>query len=95
MGRLERHRELISFCLCGKIEQGKARMALPRPTEKKSRFALFVDGKMGKETQVVLTTLSRLMAAKMDGLISHIKRWVNSQIKITVVRSYHRVLRGA
>ena len=70
-------------------------MALPRPTEKKSRFALFVDGKMGKETQVVLTTLSRLMAAKMDGLISHVKRWVNGQIKITVVGLYSQMLRKA
>ena len=50
---------------------------------------------MGKEDQVVLATLSRFMAAKMDEPILHVKGWVNGRIAITVTRSYSRVLRGA
>ena len=46
----------------------------------------------GKEAQVVLSTLSRLMSAKMDETISHVKGWVNGQVEITVTRLYSRVL---
>ena len=35
-------------------------------------FFLSVDGMMGKEALVVLATLSRLMAAKMDKPILHV-----------------------
>ena len=60
-----------------------------------SPFFLSVDGMMGKEAQVVLTTLSRLMAAKMDEPISHVKIWVNVRITIAVASSYSWVLHGA
>ena len=46
---------------------------------------------MGKEALVVLTTLSRLMAAKMDEPIVHVTIWVNVRIAIAVARSYSRV----
>ena len=39
---------------------------------------------MGKESEVVLVTLSQLMATKIDEPIFHIKGWVNSQIAIIV-----------
>ena len=60
-----------------------------------SPFFLSVDGMMGKEALVILATLSRLMAAKLDEPILHVTGWVNNQIAITVARSYSRVLRGA
>ena len=44
-------------------------------------------GVLGKEAQVVLATLSRLVAAKMEEPISHVKGWVNSQISTSVSRS--------
>ena len=50
---------------------------------------------MGKEALVVLTTLSRVMAAKMDKPISHVTGWVNGRVIIAVERSYSRVLRGS
>ena len=49
-------------------------------------FVLSVDGMMEKEAQVVLATLSGLMAAKMDESISYVKDQVNSQIEITFTR---------
>ena len=49
---------------------------------------------MGKEALVVLVTLSRVMAAKMDEPILHVTGWVNGQITIAVARSYYRVLHG-
>ena len=49
-----------------------------------SPFFLSVDGMMGNEAQFVLTTLSRLTAAKMDEPILHVKVWVNRQIEISV-----------
>ena len=42
---------------------------------------------MGKEALVVLTTLSRLMAAKMDKPILYVTGWVNRQTEIAVARS--------
>ena len=47
---------------------------------------------MGKEDQVLLATLSRLVAAKMEEPILHVKDWVNGRITLSVVRSYSRVL---
>ena len=49
-------------------------------------FVLSVDGMMEKEAQVVLATLSGLMAAKMDESISYVKDQVNSQIEIAFTR---------
>ena len=60
-----------------------------------SLFVLSVYGVMGKDTQVVLATLSQIMATKMDETILHVKSWVNGQIAIAVARSYSQVLRGA
>ena len=53
-----------------------------------SSFVIYVDGMMGREALVVLMTLSRLMAAKMEIPISHVWGWVNSQIEIAVIRLY-------
>ena len=50
-------------------------------------FVLSVDGILNKEDQVVLDTLSRLTATKTEEPISHVKGWVNGQIKITDARS--------
>ena len=50
---------------------------------------------MGKEAQVILATLSRLMAVKMEEPISYLKGWVNDQITIAVARSYSQMLREA
>ena len=50
---------------------------------------------IGKYSQVVLTTLSWLMAAKMEWPILHIKGWFNGQIEITFSRSYSWMLRRA
>ena len=43
---------------------------------KKYLFVLSVYGTVGKEAQVILTTLSQLMAAKIDELILHDKGWI-------------------
>ena len=47
------------------------------------------------DTQVVLATLSRLMAVKTEDPIFHVKGWVNGQVAITVVRLYSRMDCGA
>ena len=49
---------------------------------------------MGKEVQVLITDLSRLMAAKIDKPIFLVKGWVNSWISLSVAMSYYQVLRG-
>ena len=54
-----------------------------------------VDGIIGKEAQVVIATLSQLMAAKMDEPTLHVKGWVNCRIEIIVTRSCSQVLRRA
>ena len=53
---------------------------------------LSVDYMMGKEALVVLATLSRLVAAKMDEPVLHVTGWVNKQILISFARSYSMVL---
>ena len=58
-----------------------------------SPFVLLVDGMIGNELQVILANLSRIVAAKMDEPILHVKFWVNCQISIAVARLYSRVLR--
>ena len=65
-----------------------------RPADNFSLFVLLVDGMMGKEAQFVLTTLSRIMAAKMNEPILHVKSWVNSRIETMFIRSYPQVLYG-
>ena len=49
---------------------------------------------MGNRALVVLTILSRVMAAKMDKPILHVTGWVNFRIKIAVARSHSRVMHG-
>ena len=46
------------------------------------------------EAQVLLVTLSRLVATKMEEPILHVKSWVTVQIIIVVVKSYSWILRG-
>ena len=60
-----------------------------------SQFVLSVDDMMGKEAQVVLATLSQLLAAKMEELILHIKGWFKGWIVFTVARSYSKVIHRA
>ena len=57
-------------------------------------FLLSVDGEIGKEAQVVLATLSRLMATKIDKPIPHVKGWFNVMISITAMRFYFQNLHG-
>ena len=85
-------REWISCCIGGKNQEGQTQEGLLRPKECFSPFVLSVDGIMGKEALVVLTTSSRPMAAKMDEPIFHITGWVNRRIAFEVVRSYSRLL---
>ena len=57
-----------------------------------SLFVLSIDGMIGKEALVLLTSLSQLMAEKMDKSISHASGWINGRIKIAATRSYsHRI----
>ena len=60
-----------------------------------SMFVLSVDGIIGKESLVVLATLIRIIAAKMDKPILHVTVWVNGHTAIAVTRLYSRVLRLA
>ena len=60
-----------------------------------SPFIISVDGIMVNEALVILTTFSRLMAAKLDESIVHITGWVNGQIAILVARSCSRVFHRA
>ena len=46
---------------------------------------------VGKETQVILSTLNQLMAAKIVELILHVKGWVNSHITIVVMKLYYQM----
>ena len=43
-----------------------------------------MDGMMGKQALVILATLSRLVAEKMDKPFLHITGWVNGRIVIAV-----------
>ena len=49
---------------------------------------------LGRETLVVLTTLSQLIAAKMDDPILHMQGWVNGGITIEVARVYSQIIHG-
>ena len=40
------------------------------------------------DAQVILATLIRLMATKMEEPILHVEGWVNGQVEIEVVRLY-------
>ena len=59
-----------------------------------SPFVLSVDEMLGKEALVVLASLSRIMAAKMDEPILHVRGWINGRIAIAVVRSYSCMIYG-
>ena len=50
---------------------------------------------LGKEVQVLLATLSQLVAAKTEEPILHVKGWFNSRIAIAVAKSYSWMIRGA
>ena len=65
-------------------------MALPQSTEN-SPIVLSINAMLGKEVQVVLATLIRLMAEKMEELL---KAWFNGWIEIAVVRLYSQMTRG-
>ena len=54
------------FFSLGGILEGKTRTALQWTTEVFFSIFISVDGMMGKEAQVLLANLSRLMASKMD-----------------------------
>ena len=58
-------------------------------------FVISIYGILGKEALVVLANLSRVMAEKMDELISHVWGWINGRLPITVERSYYRMIRGS
>ena len=79
----------------GEIEEVEEWIELPYPMETISPFVLSVDGMMVNEYQVIFTTLSRLVAIKMDEPIFHIKGWLNVRTVIAVARSYSYVLCGA
>ena len=49
---------------------------------------------MVKDALVILATFSRLMAAKMEEPILHVKVWFNSRIEIAEARLYSRMLHG-
>ena len=49
---------------------------------------------MGKGALVALATLIRLIAAKMDEPISHVKGWVNGLIETAVASLYYLVIHG-
>ena len=53
-----------------------------------------VNEMMVKWSQVILATLSRLIAAKMEEPILHVEGWINGRIAIAVARSYSRMLCG-
>ena len=72
-------------------EEVKSRASLPQATETFSLFIISVDGMLGKEAQVILSTLNQLMAAKMVELILHVKGWVNGHITIVVVKLYYQM----
>ena len=51
---------------------------------KSSLFVLSVYGMLGKGYLVILTTLSQLMAKKIEEPISHVRFWVNGRVAIVV-----------
>ena len=57
-----------------------------------SPFVFSVYEMLGKEAQLVLATLSHLMAKKMEEPISHIKGWFNGRIIIVVARLSSQIL---
>ena len=66
--------------------------------DQQTHFSLFVfsvDGMLGKEAQVVITSLSWLTAPKMDKPILHMRGLINGNIAIIDARSYSHMIRGA
>ena len=60
-----------------------------------SPFVLYVGDMIGRETLVIIPNLSRLMAAKMDEFIFHVRGWINGRISIVVAKSYLHMIRRA
>ena len=58
-----------------------------------SLFVLSVYGMLGKEALFILSQLSRVMVAKRAEPFSQVRGWVNSPIKIAVMRSYSQTIR--
>ena len=48
-----------------------------------------------KEALVIVANLIRLMAAKINEPISHMRGWINVWISIAAVRLYSRIIRRA
>ena len=71
--------------------EGQARVALSPATE----TIFFVCLLSLWDAQVILYTLSRLMVAKTEEPILHVKGLVKFQFAISVVRSYSRIHWGA
>ena len=60
-----------------------------------SLLVIFVDSMLGREALLVLTNLSRLMAATMYEPIPHKHGWINGRIATTVVRLYSKIIKRA
>ena len=58
-------------------------------------FVLSVDIIIGREALVVLLQLSKFMSEKREEPLSQVRGWVNSQIEISVARSYSQIIHGA
>ena len=86
------NKEVIdTFFLSGKKLRRTITVSTAMINRNKISDILSVDGVVGKDSQVVIAALSRLIAANMKEPISHIKGWVNSWIAISVVRLNSRM----
>ena len=74
------------------MNKDKLRQHFHKQQKHFSPFMLSVYKMLGKEAQVVLATLSQLMAKKMEEPISHIQGWFNGRIEIVVARLYSQML---
>ena len=88
-------REWVRFCLGEKNRRRTSTGSTSKINGFFSPFIISVDGMMVNEAQVVLDTLSRLMDAKMEETILHVKGWVNDRITIVVARFYSWMLCGS
>ena len=61
--------------------------------EKFPPFVLSVDGMLGRESLVVLSQFSQVMAEKREEPLSQVRGWVNGRIAIVIVRSYSQMIR--
>ena len=53
-----------------------------------------MDGILGKEALVILTTFSQLMEEKLEEPISRVRSWVKVRIVISVTRPYSCMIQG-